>query len=199
MKNVSLSTSGSYYSSTPTQRPLPNTPLLFQQISFPRQDLDTIVSILAGALTLPGGNDDDDDGEGSKSPPPPPGVSAAFARDFNAVTRQTLGGAKNGATSSAANGRGSGGSSGGNSAQRFASSTLPDLKDLAASGRSVGWFLRLASTAVGLLRDDEKGVTRRALARAGEMLAPDSHALALRSLSVTQVGAWSGVGGREGW
>ncbi|CBJ33071.1 conserved unknown protein [Ectocarpus siliculosus] len=155
----------------------------FRQIGFPRQALDTIVSILAGALTLPGGNDENDDDEGGESPPPPPGVSAAFARDFNAVTRQTLGGAKNGVTSSAAN---SGGGGGGGGAQRSASSALPDLKDLAASGRSVGWLLRLASTAVGLLRDDEKGVTRRALARAGEMLAPDSHSLALRSLSVTQ-------------
>ncbi|CAB1101080.1 unnamed protein product [Ectocarpus sp. CCAP 1310/34] len=158
----------------------------FRQIGFPGQDLDTIVSILAGALTLPGGSneDDDDDDEGSESPPPPPGVSAASAREFNAVTRQTLGGAKNGVTSAAADSSGGGGGSSG--AQRSASSALPDLKELAASGRSVGWFLRLASTAVGLLRDDEKGVTRRALARAGEMLAPDSHALALRSLSVTQ-------------
>ncbi|CAN0463633.1 unnamed protein product, partial [Ectocarpus sp. 8 AP-2014] len=76
----------------------------FRQIGFPRQDLGTVVSILAGALTLPGGNDeDDDDDEGGESPTPPPGVSAAFARDFNAVTQQTLGGAKNGVTSSAAN------------------------------------------------------------------------------------------------
>ncbi|CAM9557915.1 unnamed protein product [Scytosiphon promiscuus] len=65
-------------------------------------------------------------------------------------------------------------------------SALADLKELAASGRSVGWFLRLASTAVGLLRDEDRGLTRRAVVRAGELLAPDTHALALQSLAVTQ-------------
>lgn len=47
---------------------------------------------------------------------------------------------------------------------------------------------------MGLLRDDERGLTRRAVVRAGDMLAPDTHTQALQSLSVTQVGEWSGVG-----
>lgn len=51
----------------------------------------------------------------------------------------------------------------------------------------MGWFLRLASTAVGLLGDGERGVTRRALLRAGEMMALDAHGQALRGLTVIQV------------
>lgn len=63
-----------------------------------------------------------------------------------------------------------------------------ELRALAESGRSVGWFLRLASVAVSLLREGEdKGLTRAALKRAAEMIAPDPHAQALRALSVTQV------------
>lgn len=52
----------------------------------------------------------------------------------------------------------------------------------------MGWFCRLASTAVSLLREGEdRGLTRAVLARAGELIAPDVHAQALRGLSVTQV------------
>eukprot|EP00903_Cladosiphon_okamuranus_P007077 g6877.t1 len=155
----------------------------FRQIRFPRQDLDSIVSILADALTVPEGNNKDKD-DNSNSCAPPAGVSPAFARDFNATTRQTLAARPNSTTTT--------GTGSGSSAPRpgsFSSSSgsaLADLKELAASGRSVGWFLRLASTAVGLLRDDERGLTRRAVVRAGEMLAPDSHTQALQSLSVTQ-------------
>lgn len=41
---------------------------------------------------------------------------------------------------------------------------------------------------MSLLRaGEDKGLTSAAIARAGEMLAPDVHAQALRGLSVTQV------------
>lgn len=120
------------------------------------------------------------------------GVTVAFAREFNAITRQTLFGQESSATTS-----NSSSNSGGGSSRSYGSagmrSAAVDLRTLAASGRSVGWFLRLASTAVGLLGSGsagvggDRGLTRQALLRAGEMLAPDPHAQALRSLSVTQV------------
>eukprot|EP00752_Nemacystus_decipiens_P011241 g9990.t1 len=165
----------------------------FRQIRFPRQDLNSIVSILADALTVPEGNDNDDNNNSNrKDGPPPAGVTAAFARRFNATTRQTLAAKPNSTTTTSSTITTSG-----NSVQRSASSSsssfssscasaLADLKDLAASGRSVGWFLTLASTAVGQLRDHERGLTRRAVVLAGKMLAPDSHTEALRSLSVTE-------------
>lgn len=200
---------GGYISSTltPSRLRLHSSPNpWYKQIRFPPQDLDTIVSILADALAVPegkaadniGGDDGDDENTDDNNCPPPPGVSAAFAREFNAVTRQTL----------AAKSTGGGGGGGGGDAGRCrvvggapqlgspSPSALADLKELAASGRSVGWFLKLASTAVGLLQDEERGLTRRAVVRAGKMLAADTHTQALQSLSVTQVCAcvWSGGG-----
>lgn len=88
-------------------------------------------------------------------------------------------------------------------------STNAHIKAFAATGRSVGWFLRLMSTAVGLIgigssagkgggtaavgRGAERsgrGLTSQEILRAGAMLASDPHALALRSLSATQVNVY---------
>lgn len=152
----------------------------FPQVQFPHQDFDTIASILIDALTVPEGGEQDDGTD--DAPPLPAGVTAAFARDFNAITRQTILG------------------SAGGSAHASVRSANADLKALAASGKNVGWFLRLASIALGLLGAYsamlgsasgpvavERGLTREVLVRAAEMLAPDPHEQALRSLTVTQV------------
>ena len=181
------------------------------QVRLPPQGFETLCAILEDALTIPEGQDGD-----STSPcavPSPsfsspaagaavaavavaaprlPGVSAAYARRFNTVTCQTLGVVSTSSVS------GSVACSDGRVAR--IRSARADLKALAASGRSIGWFLRLASTAVALLGvagiggaaaggtgAGEPGLTRQALVRAAEMLAPDPHAQALRSLSVTQV------------
>lgn len=164
-----------------------------------------------------GGNTCGDTGFLSPTPIAPPSAtpelpgigifSTAFARDFNATTRQVLLGAAAAPTASSNNNtHGTSGNVARNTA--FASSfgamrsATGELRALAASGRSVGWFLRLASTAVSLLEEGDRGVTKVAWIRAGEMMAPDPHAQALRSLSVTQVkerGGCRGAAGGGGW
>lgn len=180
------------------------------QICFPREDFGTLLTILADALKLPESEEGHADaaGEGTGSsegscevpaetncvaavPASLAGVSAAFAREFNAVTRHVLG-------------------VGPEERDKGVRSPYPtpssvqsaraDLQAIAASGRSAGWFVKLASIAVALLSEGDKGVTRAVWARAAEMLAPDPHAQALRSLSVTQVrrGGSHGRGPRLG-
>lgn len=157
----------------------------------PPQDFETLLAILSDALTIPEGEGDDTTAGGDDNPPSQvPCVTASFARRFNAITRQTLGSGAGGGSSSTMSGFASGIGREGTRSARV------DLKALASSGRSIGWFLRLASTAVALIGvggdvggggGEFLGLTRQALLRAAEMLAPDPYDLALRSLSVTQV------------
>lgn len=156
------------------------------QIRFPPQDFETIIKILAEALKLPEAAEHDPAEVGEEkggglvvsTPAPIPGVSPSFAKEFNATTRHVLGIGGN---------NGNGGARSLSIGKARIQPARADLQALAASGRGVGWFLKLASTAVALLGAEDSGLTRTAWRKAGEMLAPDPHGQALQSLSVTQV------------
>ncbi|CAM9937193.1 unnamed protein product, partial [Sphacelaria rigidula] len=176
----------------------------FRQIRFPPLSFDTLLAVLEEALTVPitpaeGSSEQpvvarEDASEDRGIPRDDavsclvPGVSTSFAREFNSIMRQASANPFFLFCVCAFNNTGGGGAVRLRTSGSNAGAATADLRALAASGRSVDWFFKLASTAISLLREgQDRGLTRAAFVRAGEMLEPDSHTQALRSVSVTQV------------